>query len=843
MAVNLYKLYLNDALKKYVGSISVNENVDNIGVFNATLKTPEYLNATGFESVSIHRDDVEIFGGRLESPSTPFSQSGTSMPIRGFDHTRRLRDYLTPSQSIVDSSTEDALTAILSDTDFATSLVGDFGYLNQVRNWDTTFEMLTQIESFTDTCLRFNVADQDLLVEYDTAITIADFGAWGCHNAFWCEGDAGGTKRYYIFHRDDSDNIHYYHSEDGAYWDGPNDTGFDSNSEFWGIAWRDSKVYAFNEDAGNNVDFWRGPIDADGVIGFAKEEDDIDAGTIIQGPIWDDEGHIWIVVDDGAEGAAWESTDDGANWTQLFGSAGVTLPANHRLLAVAPMGSGGDMMAIVSDDGSNDTDEWLWDKSAGTLTKQNEVASTTFVGVQVGQSSSYTFLLSTKGSGNAAWYSLKILSNWWGSFAFNDYVYYASMYVALSGDAYFIYNCTPGGYWYGGSAIVNMYVYSSGSWRWNVTSDPWYTPDLPVFTSGRWDTDQNGFFYGGTDPVYDGWFGLPALKGIVLNDDSSTGSFLTDTATADASIESWGLLTGDGIQTADGQSVLFDILKAADDSDLLTDLVITADLDEAGLSVLETAVKVQGHLEDFGTAPMVSAVEISEKMDEVSLATDYEDCYTGVAKLADLAGAEFYVTFDGATYTVVFTERRGEDKSDKIILKCSTTADEPDTLPNIEVLNVSYDWSSYANAVRVIGGTVDGVRLEAVVRDAQAIEDFGREVWASIGDGDITNASAARQKAHLELTKRKNVVIRIQGKFVDKYPTGDIQIGDSVTLIGEWADDPDLKISGSHRIVSLTRKSGVGGEEVSASFSNQMKVAQYWGYMSKTEKNERLILS
>jgi hypothetical protein len=418
-------------------------------------------------------------------------------------------------------------------------------------------------------------------------------------------------------------------------------------------------------------------------------------------------------------------------------------------------------------------------------------------------------------------------------------VYYGSMFVGMDGTAYVLAN---------GNFAATIWKFKGGvgsakrSSR-NDSSFPWYVAGIKVFTSGRWDTDQRGFFYGGADLWYDGWMGYSKLSGVVLNSDSTTGSFITDTATADASITSWGLLTGDGILTADGKSVLFDILEA-DETPILEDLTITVDLAEAGLdSDVHTVVRVKGNLENFGTAPMISAVEISEKMDQVSLSTDYEDCYTGVAKLADLAGAEFYVTFDGATYTVVFTERRGEDKSDKIILKCSTTADEPDTLPNIEVLNVSYDWSSYANAVRVIGGTVDGVRYEGVVRDAQAIEDFGREVWASIGDGDITNASTARQKAHIELTRRKNVVMRIEGKFIDKYPTGDIQIGDSVTLIGEWGDNPDLKISGSHRIVTLRRQGGVGGEEVSASFSNQLKVAQYWGYMSKTEKNERLILS
>jgi len=96
----------------------------------------------------------------------------------------------------------------------------------------------------------------------------------------------------------------------------------------------------------------------------------------------------------------------------------------------------------------------------------------------------------------------------------------------------------------------------------------------------------------------------------------------------------------------------------------------------------------------------------------------------------------------------------------------------------------------------------------------------------------------ARQKAAVELQSRHAVTLRITGRFLDEYDAGDIEIGDSVILVAEW-DEGALKISGSHRIIQLSREYGAGGEQVGASFSNQMKAAEYWTYMSKTDTHER----
>jgi len=821
VSANPYTIEI-DGEAEPITSVSMDWDVDGIATFETVLKDTK--NLEGFDRFQIARDGAEVFDGRQEKPTIKFSSRGRHpMPVSGFDWTRRLSDFPTTSQSIVSSTTSAALTAILSETDFATSLVGTFEYITALQDWDTSIEFLMDIESFNKINIEYDLEGDELEDEFANGRTIADFGAAGGHAAFWYDGT---TRRFYIFTREGND-IYYYHSTDFAAWTRA-DSAVNSSTEYWGIAWHDSKVYMFIND-GANVDFYQGTInDETGVVTMALIDNNIDAGNFHQGPTWDSQGHMWIVVDNGGTGAAWESTDDGVSWNNRFNG-----PEGMNLHAVTPKPTDGDVIGIVCDIPANDLDEYLWDRSAGTFTYVRKIVSTSndIDSCQTGTNLQYDHYLFVIDGGDAflCW-KTSVGGSWDDDTVDNLNVNYGSMATDDSGCAYLLVNATAGARIFkyrDGVEVVSRY---DSGW-------PFYPSGVRVFSTGKWDEELQGHFFGGFDGTNDGWAILEDPTGLRLYKGETTGDFTTETVMASGAMQSWGLLTASGVGIA--TDVLWDILKAADSSVLADDQTAPFDLDVAGVDPAETQIKIQGFLTDTGTDPYVYEFDITEKTDAVSIDTDYEDAYTGVKKLADLAGAEFYVTYDGTTWTVIFTTRRGSDKSASVILKAASSSRAPGTIPNIKVISKQFDWSNYANIVRVIGGEdADGNRVVEEVRDNAEITDKGQEFWFTYRDAEITTSGMARQRAYQELIKRNIVTTRIGGEFIDKTITGSIEIGDSVMVYANW-DEEGLEIAEALRIVKLHRGWGVGGEKITADFSNKLKFAQYWNYMRVTDDHSR----
>lgn len=834
MTAHPYTFKIGGTTKGHKGNISIDWDVDTIDTFSCVLREAEELN--GFDSMTIERDDVELFAGRIETPRIQFGSQGKPMPVDGFDWTARLKDFLTTSQSIVNSTTVAALTAILSETDFATSVVGTFEYITALQDWDATSHvMLTTIPTYTNTCIEYDPSDIEIDNEFADGRTIADFATPGLHTAFFYDG---ATERYYCFTREGND-IFYYHSTDGLAWTRVDST-VNSNSAAWSVAWHDSKVYLFVFD-GANTDFWRGTInDGTGAISWTALFNPVGSifgggGTIRFGPVWDDGGHMWV-VEASATGSAWESTDDGATWG-VAAAPNFSAPANHTLWAVLPQGTDGDMYGFVVDVPNDDLEEWFWDRSGGTFTYvvKIETTSNDIDNLDGGSNADYRPQIAWTDSGKG-WFAKRDDGGGWTTDLLQaTTVLWTHISVDMGECAYVLRNS-------GWGTLISKYKDGVQISDTDYDARAWGPAGAIINCAAVHPYDEQvGIFGCGRDGDSDGWFFLYDPTGIRLNRGQTSGDFTTDTVNASGAMVSWGILTASGVGIENGADVLWDILKAADSSVLANDKTAAFDLDVEGVSAAETAIKIKGQLDDNGTDPYVYEFDITEKTDDVSLDTDYEDCYTGMMKLAVLAGAEVYVTYDGTTWTVVLTTSRGSDKTATVVLKTASTADEPDTRANVKVLEKIFDWSSYANAIFLTGGTDgDGNRITAEVRNNTEIASVGQEHWFRISDDEITTNAMARQRVYQELIKRNSVVLRITGEFVDKYDTTMIEIGDTVVLISEW-NDGALKISGSHRIVKLHRSAGVDGEQVSAEFSNKMKTAQFWNYMKLTDDHGRWI--
>jgi len=811
-----------EAVEKTSESITVDWDVRTLDSFRARLLVAESL--AGYDEATIERNNIEIFGGRVQNPRINFGPGGTGMTVEGYDYTIMLQDFLTLAQNIPNHTTEDALAHILENWPHSSTMEGAFSYISLLEEWVTSLEFLKDIELYTNTCIEFAIEAPEINDEHRVG-TIQSFGEGGLHNCFFYDGT---TERFYIFYTE-GNVIFYDHSVDGVTWVRVSTTYACTTPRF-GVAWHSNKVYLFLEDAGGNTDFYRGTItDLSGTIAFVYRSQPF-TNPMRFGPVWDDQGDIWI-VEEVARGQAWESTTDGNSWVARF-----VAPADHNLWGVLPIGANGDMMGFVVDVLGEDLEEWLWDADAPPFARVRDIDGTNddIDGLQAAINHDYTPWVCWRDGSTVTVNHLS--AGVWGvagSAGITNENRYFSFCCDAGIGAYLIQNRT-------GGTLVYKFLAGALDTTWDVPSTyEWHVSGALIGGSNPFaeEGDLGVFFCGESDG--DGWFILFPPTGIRLYEGHATGSFRTAAVTASGAptpIVYWGVLTSENIEVHDDWSILNNA-----DALLLGGIETPYDLHyEGGLDPAQTVVKVFCDLEKTDGDPYVAAFDLSERIDQVTMDTDYEDCFIGVQRLADLAGAEFWVEKVAGVYTLHFSTRRGLDKSNLVVLKNSKTPDYPDVEPNVKFLEKTFDWDRYANCIQTIGGTVDDVRIEATLKDHTEIASFGQEVWKTIRDAEIITVSMARQKAAIELLSRHAVTLRITGRFLDEYDPKDIEIGDSVMLVAEW-DEGALKITGSHRIIQLTREYGAGGEQVGASFSNQMKAVEYWNYMSKTDTHERWI--
>ena len=71
------KVKIDGVEKSRVGQLNVDWDVNTLDSFMARLRVAEDL--AGYVEATIERDDVEIFGGRVQTPKIHFGVKGTGM--------------------------------------------------------------------------------------------------------------------------------------------------------------------------------------------------------------------------------------------------------------------------------------------------------------------------------------------------------------------------------------------------------------------------------------------------------------------------------------------------------------------------------------------------------------------------------------------------------------------------------------------------------------------------------------------------------------------------------------------------------------------------------------------
>jgi len=801
-------------VEKAFKRLTIDENVSSIGTWSAVRDEVEDL--APFSPITVEREGITIFGGRIERPDIDFSRAGSEIRPGGFDYTIKLTDYLTPQKPIANKTTDEALEILLENTPFTRNIIDEFGYITDPTVYDTTCEFLEF--AFYDTCIEF-LHTTEIITEVDLAgNTLPASPALRC--CFWT--DTGVNRRMYIFYKSGG-NLKYRFSNDcGATWSAeanPIGGPIAVPTANWSVVWYNSKVYLFLEDGvGGNTDFWRGTIDDDdGEVHLGLIAGNIFANGIRAGPIFDNEGHIWVIEDTVGNGDVWENINDGAplSWSNEFTAQRVAK------LLLPRAADAGDIWIIEFDAG--DLELWYWDESLGApeIEDSTIVNEPDFVAIGGAQNADYTVHIAWKDNTNNIFYDWKTEAGAWNgvqTFGIGGSTDNCFQISADRGVSAYIFAISAAGF-------QSMKIKSGVATAWNSIAG--VAPGAPFFTqspqTGLWDGELAVF--GITlDTDDDLWYALLDPFGIRIDRGLATGYFLTNTITAGGFFVRWGYCAADGIEVP---TTDWSVRLAADDSLLGTGgQKVTFDMDIASGNTAEEDIKIRADMTDSVTDPYVDEISFSEKIDSVTMELDFEDVYTGMLKWVALSGAEFWLD-SSDELQVAYT--RGSDKSNLVFLKNSKTSDYPAIEPNIKVISRNPDWAPFANAIKVIGAE-GPPRVEAEVTDQPSIDEHG-EHWYCHRDPDIQTTQMAETVGAIQLARRNTVIDRIRAVILDEYDPTDIEIGDNVWVVAEFGDDVATKLNASMRVVSLNRSWGPDGEQVSLELINLISASEYWAHL------------
>lgn len=813
-------LKIQDVLKQFKGVLTIDWLTTAMAMWSATVTPPETIDA--FAEMTVERESVEIFAGVIMEPKIEYGLEGTTRPLKGYDHTIKLLDYLCPYQSLVDVSTAAALTAILTNWPYDISVEGTFGYLTDPIVYDTACEFLEL--DFYDTCIEY-LTTTEQIAEPDTDINVlpdSEFRA-----AFFYDG---ATKRFYSFYGTGGTLRYRWTDDCGATWSAEINTTLAIVGNNFTVGWYDSKVYVFLEDGAGNTDFYRGTInDVTGAVTLVLIAGNIFNTWLKSGPFFTPTGNIWVVRDrGGAANEAWESVNDGVAWNNRF-------TGTETLWYMLPKSDGEDMWLIEWDAVNNHLELWDWDKSLSVEAYVNlirDFVADNCVHVAGCQVADYSIMLTYLDDDDDLWFRGADVAGVWGGESLVSSIIPFSSAFHICADRYnHAYIMLAGAFG------TRIYKFSRAAGLGFTAGPSQQGLNFSAPASGLWDGEVGCFFtfIGFNDDL---WFVLMNPNGIRIDKGQTTGYFVTETITASGSFVWWGWVTGLGTRLVD---TLWSVLKAADDSVLAENQGIPFDMKVAGVPETELSIKIRSDMTDTGTDPLITEFDYSEYIDEVTLDTDLtEDTYIGVDKLRNLAGAEFWVTKDNGTYTLHFSSRRGSDKSNIVILKNAHSSKRPGLRPNIKLISKIPDWEKFANSVMIVGAGTPGVdRIETSIQDWDSVDVYG-EKWYSEPNLDIITTAMGRTRAAIVLASRNVVIERIKSEIIDKYDTGALEIGDSAWFCIDFADVEEEEIDQSLRVIGLTRMYGPEeGENVELTVVNVIKATEYWEYLGRVSDLSR----
>jgi len=244
------KLKIGGVLIEDVKMLEYTDRVPSIGRWSAELERIYKL--TGFATINILRDDMEVFRGRLEEPSDDISPSGIGMSVGGPEWTARLKDYLTPHSSQSNAQLTTALQTILQESPFGLGDVDNPYSQADPFIWDTALEFLA-FEIFSNLCI-VSTTTEEITDELD----VGDFEVPPpCRR--WVFYSHASHYFYFVLYDDANNLLKYNSTNDFETWKGWTSLGFNKGDNGnYGIWWDEANgnLHLLCDD-GANIDYYR----------------------------------------------------------------------------------------------------------------------------------------------------------------------------------------------------------------------------------------------------------------------------------------------------------------------------------------------------------------------------------------------------------------------------------------------------------------------------------------------------------------------------------------------------------------------------------------------------------
>lgn len=364
------KFYIDGRQVKFK-SLSASDYTYRLGSWSAELDGFDE-EITGLQEVEVYDDRTQILKGRLLQPKETVGKT-VSMSLSGPEWTDILRDDLTGYNQMRTVNLATALPTILENSRVS---LGDYDPLTVSQAdptvYDTTLEFLNF--TFTETCI---VYDTEIEVQDETTAGTFEFPSAAKRGVF--HSQASGYF-YFVAYDFDASLLKYNSTQDFVAWKGWTSLGADIGAGGnYGIWWDEDngRLFLLAEDLGGNVDFYR-YSEAGGTLTQQDFDDNVDAGSLVTGPVMDSQGDIFWICDDGVNYVLWEFVYSGSSWNNRASWAKADNDDPRLILRTDDTANPNDMIVIIMDDDANEWEEWLWDDSLSSFSfvrKIGDIAS------------------------------------------------------------------------------------------------------------------------------------------------------------------------------------------------------------------------------------------------------------------------------------------------------------------------------------------------------------------------------------------------------------------------------------------------------------------------------------
>lgn len=790
----LYTINLDSVAQTY-SEATVDHRLDNQPDI-AKFTLPGIQSVAFFDDVEIIRKGVTVFSGSVADFDYDVSPGRLNTKILALNELWDLVFYDTGYVTYTDATLGTIVADLIDRTPFKIGTIDSDLYAFTELN---IYEGLDEFENYTRTNTKY-VFDTDV----HTSSNKQAGGAIDIPNGrrismFWDQDDG---YFYMIWYRG---NPQYVSSSDGSSWGSEAQVGTaqsaGANICIW---WDGAKIY-MSHGRGTGCYFSRFTV-AGGTI-----SDDTDVNVqIVANPytpgniIKDTSGDVWV----GTSNGVYKSVDDGQTWGQDLAVA--------YTLYLMPQTSGA-IMAIRVTGGKL---KYRIYTTGGGWGGEADVCD-----CEPDGNSNFTFC-GTKGEGDdchVAWidqgavYYVYYNGSSWGSIetvvadgaddTSND-----TIVIGLDecGFPYIVYIDDDGD--------INM-LRKIALETWTADPGIEVDGDGSVTEINRMHpfTDRFAIMFKRSTSTDYARFRLMEAGGISLEYANATGWFRSDGKTASGDMVEWGYLLAWDINRAASE---FDVLRASDDAVLLNDVSPPVDLEDAGLSELETSIKLRVDFSKTNGYPVVYQWALNERVDIITQTFDYNTTLEGFQIICGIVNGELEMV-DGV---LSIYSRRGQVRSKTLVVG---THIDRDTLKNSGMM--------LRNVAEMIGSGDPPTRKEETVYAWDSYSQYGRR-GIPIVRKDLSSTSSLQSVGFFYLEAVKQGRKFYHSNVLDSKIMDDIEIGDTVTLQNTWVGTNDAL-----RIVRLLRAFTTKGEASQISFSNLSYELLAIAHMLKIDEIKRWI--